>query len=122
MFNKKSFFTILFFLFLLSIFNLFDDVTYKYVGISLTSYREFEINCGSAIEILSNIDNDDYFIPLGMDKNNCISSSVLKLINFGSTLIFILLVALVGIRYFRKKVKPDDLSDLIYILKRRNSK
>ena len=92
MFNKKSFFTILFFLFLLSIFNLFDDVTYKYVGISLTSYREFEINCGSAIEILSNIDNDDYFIPLGMDKNNCISSSVLKLINFGSTLIFIILV------------------------------
>ena len=122
MFNKKSFFTILFFLFLLSIFNLFDDVTYKYVGISLTSYREFEINCGSAIEILSNIGNDDYFIPLGMDKNNCISSSVLKLINFASTLIFLILVGLVGLRYFRKKVKPDDLSDLIYILKRRNTK
>ena len=122
MFNKKTFFLILFFLLLLSIFNLLNDVTYKYIGISLTSYEKFEINCGSAIEILSNLGNDEYFIPLGMDKNNCINSSVLKIINFVSTLIFILLVALVGLKYFGKKTKPDDLSDLIYILRRRNSK
>ena len=34
----------------------------------------------------------------------------------------VILVAFVGTRYFRKRVKPYDLSDLIYILKRRNSK
>ena len=98
MFNKKSFFTILFFLFLLSIFNLFDDVTYKYVGILLTSYREFEINCGSAIEILSNIGNPDFMDSLGVNRRSCIGSAVVKIINFFTTTLVLLLSAYLGFR------------------------
>ena len=55
MFNKKSFLIILLFLFLVSFFNLFNQVTLEYVGISLNVYKEFEISCGTVIEIFSNV-------------------------------------------------------------------
>ena len=122
MFNKKSFLIFLAFLFLLSVFNLFSDVTLEYVGISLDLYKEFEISCGTVIEIVSNIGNQEFMQSLGVNRKSCIGSTVVKIINFISTTILLLFVAYLGLRYFKKVDSREDLSDLISILKRRNTK
>ena len=122
MFNKKSFLTFLIFLFLVSIFNLFNEVTLEYVGISLDLYKEFEISCGTVVEIISNIGNAEFMESLGVNRRSCIGSAFVKIINFISTTLFLLLTAYLGLRYFKKIDTREDLSDLISILKRRNSK
>ena len=122
MFNKKSFLIILIFLFLVSVFNLFNEVTLEYVGISLNLYKEFEISCGSVVEIFSNIGNEEFLKSLGVDRKACIGTAFVKLINFISTSLFLLLIALIGLAYFKRIETREDLSDLIAILKRRNSK
>ena len=122
MFNKKSFLIILIFLFLVSVFNLFNEVTLEYVGISLNLYKEFEISCGSVVEILLNIGNEEFLKSLGVDRKACIGTAFVKLINFISTSLFLLLIAVVGLAYFKRIETREDLSDLIAILKRRNSK
>ena len=122
MFNKKSFLIFLAFLFLLSVFNLFSDVTLEYVGISLDLYKEFEISCGTVIEIVSNIGNQEFMQSLGVNRKSCIGSVVVKIINFISTTFFLLFVTYLGLRYFKKIDSREDLSDLISILKRRNTK
>ena len=48
--------------------------------------------------------------------------SDVKIINFISTTLLLLLTAYLGLRYFKKIDTREDLSDLISILKRRNSK
>ena len=122
MFNKKSFLIILIFLFLVSVFNLFNEVTLEYVGISLNLYKEFEISCGSVVEIFSNIGNEEFLKSLGVDRKACIGTAIVKLINFISTSLFLLFIALIGLAYFKRIETREDLSDLIAILKRRNSK
>ncbi len=122
MFNKKSFLIFLILLFLVSLFNLFSEVTLKYVGISLNLYKEFEISCGTVIEIISNIGNAEFMDSLGVNRRSCIGSAFVKVINFISTTLFLLLTAYLGLRYFKKIDTREDLSDLISILKRRNSK
>ena len=122
MFNKKSFLTFLIFLFFVSAFNLFSDVTLEYVGISLDLYKEFEISCGTVIEIISNIGNVEFMDSLGVNRRSCVGSAFVKIINFISTTLFLLLTAYFGLRYFKKIDTREDLSDLISILKRRNSK
>ena len=122
MFNKKSFLIFLIFLFLVSVFNLFNEVTLEYVGISLNLYKEFEISCGSVVEIFSNIGNEEFLKSLGVDRKACIGTAIVKLINFISTSLFLLLIALIGLAYFKRIETREDLSDLIAILKRRNSK
>jgi len=122
MFNKKSFLIILIFLFLVSVFNLFNEVTFDYVGISLNLYKEFEISCGSVVEIISNIGNDTYLKSLGVNKKQCIGTAFVKLLNFISTTLFLVLAAYIGLAYFKRNETREDLSDLIMILKRRNSK
>ena len=122
MFNKKSFLIILIFLFLVSVFNLFNEVTLEYVGISLNLYKEFEISCGSVVEIFSNIGNEEFLNSLGVDRKACIGTAIVKLVNFISTSLFLLLIALIGLAYFKRIETREDLSDLIAILKRRNSK
>ena len=122
MFNKKSFLIILIFLFLVSVFNLFNEVTFDYVGISLNLYKEFEISCGSVVEIISNIGNDAYLKYLGVNKKQCIGTAFVKLLNFISTTLFLVLAAYIGLAYFKRNETREDLSDLIMILKRHNSK
>jgi hypothetical protein len=122
MFNKKSFLIFLILLFLVSVFNLFSEVTLEYVGISLDLYKEFEISCGTVIEIISNIGNSEFMDSLGVNRRSCIGSAFVKIINFISTTLFLLLTAYLGLRYFKKLDTREDLSDLISILKRRNSK
>jgi hypothetical protein len=122
MFNKKSFLIFLILLFLVSVFNLFSQVTLEYVGISLDLYKEFEISCGTVIEIITNIGNADFMDSLGVNRRSCVGSAFVKIINFISTTLFLLLTAYLGLRYFKKIDTREDLSDLISILKRRNSK
>ena len=122
MFNKKSFLIFLILLFLVSVFNLFSEVTLEYVGISLDLYKEFEISCGTVIEIISNIGNSEFMNSLGVNRRSCVGSAFVKVINFISTTLFLLLTAYLGLRYFKKIDTREDLSDLISILKRRNSK
>ena len=122
MFNKKSFLIFLILLFLVSVFNLFSQVTLEYVGISLDLYKEFEINCGTVIEIITNIGDADFMDSLGVNRRSCVGSAFVKIINFISTTLFLLLTAYLGLRYFKKLDTREDLSDLISILKRRNSK
>ena len=122
MFNKKSFLIFLILLFLVSVFNLFSEVTLEYVGISLNLYKEFEISCGTVIEIISNIGNAEFMDSLGVNRRSCIGSAFVKVINFISTTLFLLLTGYLGLRYFKKIDTREDLSDLISILKRRNSK
>ena len=122
MFNKKSFLIFLILLFLVSVFNLFSEVTLEYVGISLDLYREFEISCGTVIEIITNIGDADFMDSLGVNRRSCVGSAFVKIINFISTTLFLLLTAYLGLRYFKKLDTREDLSDLISILKRRNSK
>ena len=122
MFNKKSFLIFLILLFFVRLFNLFSDVTLEYVGISLDLYKEFEISCGTVIEIISNIGNSEFMNSLGVNRRSCVGSAFVKVINFISTTLFLLLTAYLGLRYFKKIDTREDLSDLISILKRRNSK
>ena len=122
MFNKKSFLIFLILLFFVSVFNLFSDVTLEYVGISLDLYKEFEISCGTVIEIITNIGDADFMDSLGVNRRSCVGSAFVKIINFISTTLFLLLTAYLGLRYFKKLDTREDLSDLISILKRRNSK
>ena len=122
MFNKKSFLIFLILLFLVSVFNLFSDVTLEYVGISLDLYKEFEISCGTVFEIITKIGDADFMDSLGVNRRSCVGSAFVKIINFISTTLFLLLTAYLGLRYFKKLDTREDLSDLISILKRRNSK
>ena len=122
MFNKKSFLIFLILLFLVSVFNLFSEVTLEYVGISLDLYKEFEISCGTVFEIITNIGNADFMDSLGVNRRSCVGSAFVKIINFMSTTLLLLLTAYLGLRYFKKIDTREDLSDLISILKRRNSK
>ncbi|MBR9877774.1 hypothetical protein GYB13_05295 [bacterium] len=122
MFNKKSFLIFLILLFLVSVFNLFSEVTLEYVGISLDLYKEFEISCGTVFEIITNIGDADFMDSLGVNRRSCVGSAFVKIINFISTTLFLLLTAYLGLRYFKKIDTREDLSDLISILKRRNSK
>jgi hypothetical protein len=122
MFNKKSFLIFLILLFLVSVFNLFSEVTLEYVGISLNLYKEFEISCGTVFEIITNIGNAEFMDSLGVNRRSCVGSAFVKIINFISTTLLLLLTAYLGLRYFKKIDTREDLSDLISILKRRNSK
>ena len=122
MFNKKSFLIFLILLFLVSLFNLFSEVTLEYVGISLNLYKEFEISCGTVFEIITKIGDADFMDSLGVNRRSCVGSAFVKIINFISTTLFLLLTAYLGLRYFKKLDTREDLSDLISILKRRNSK
>ena len=110
------------FLFIVSVFNLFNEVTLEYVGISLNLYKEFEVKCGTVFVILSNIGNPDFMDSLGVNRRSCIGSAVVKIINFFTTTLVLLLSAYLGLKYFKKIETREDLSDLISILKRRNSK
>ena len=122
MFNKKSFLIFLILLFLVSVFNLFSEVTLEYVGISLDLYKEFKISCGTVFEIITNIGDADFMDSLGVNRRSCVGSAFVKIINFISTTLLLLLTAYLGLRYFKKIDTREDLSDLISILKRRNSK
>jgi len=119
--NKNYFFIFLSTLYLISFLNLFNDVTYEYIGYSIDFFQKFEVNCGSFINLLQNSTNDTFLNTLGAYRNFCINTAYTRILNFTIFTFFISLVLIIGIKYLKKLSESEDLSDLIMILKRRNN-
>jgi len=119
--NKNKFINFLIALFIFSIFYLFSDVIIRYEGVSLREFKEFELNCGSFVDIL--IYKDQYIgnSSLRMNSSVCYNLALLKVLNTSLLLIFITISLFFGIKYFKNKKNREDLSDLIKILKKRNN-
>jgi hypothetical protein len=118
--NKNKFINFLIALFIFSIFYLFSDVIIRYEGVSLREFKEFELNCGSVVDIL--IHKDQYIgnSSLRMNASVCYNLALLKVLNTSLLLIFISISLYFGIKYFKYKSNREDLTDLINILKKRN--
>jgi hypothetical protein len=118
--NKNKFINFLIALFIFSIFYLFSDVIIRYEGVSLREFKEFELNCGSVVDIL--IYKDQYIgnSSLRMNASVCYNLALLKVLNTSLLLIFISISLYFGIKYFKYKSNREDLTDLINILKKRN--
>jgi hypothetical protein len=119
--NKNKFINFLIALFIFSIFYLFSDVIIRYEGVSLREFKEFELNCGSFIDIL--IYKDQYIgnSSLRMNASVCYNLALLKVLNTSLLFIFITISFYFGIKYFKNKKIREDLTDLIQILKNRNN-
>ncbi len=118
--NKNKFINFLIALFIFSIFYLFSDVIIRYEGVSLREFKEFELNCGSVVDIL--IYKDQYIgnSSLRMNASVCYNLALLKVLNTSLLLIFITISLYFGFKYFKNKSNREDLTDLINILKKRN--
>jgi len=119
--NKNKFINFLIALFIFSIFYLFSDVIIRYEGVSLREFKEFELNCGSFIDIL--IYKDQYIgnSSLRMNASVCYNLALLKVLNTSLLFLFITISFYFGIKYFKNKKIREDLTDLIQILKNRNN-
>lgn len=121
MINKKFFVTFLTLLTIYTFFKLFSDVEVEFFTISLYEYRQFSLNCGSVYQILfESIEYTDN--NLRMNKVICYNNAVLKVLNTFLTAVFILILFIFGIKYFNKRKNTEDLSDLLFILKKRNKR
>lgn len=121
MFNKKSLVLILVSVYILTFFYLINDVQIEFTGVSLVKYKEFKLNCGSIYDIL--INNIQYTESnLRMNEVVCKSTAIVKVLN--SILIFIssIFIFIFGLKYINSRTEREDISDLLYLLKRRNKK
>ena len=121
MFNKKSLVLILVSVYILTFFYLINDVQIEFTGVSLVKYKEFKLNCGSIYDIL--INNVQYTESnLRMNEVVCKSTAIVKVLN--SILIFIssIFIFIFGLKYINSRTEREDISDLLYLLKRRNKK
>ena len=121
MFNKKSLVLILVSVYILTFFYLLNDVQIEFTGVSLVKYKEFKLNCGSIYDIL--INNIQYTESnLRMNEVVCYNNAVFKILNAFFSIVFILVLLRFGISYINKKSNTEDLSDLLFILRRRNKR
>ena len=121
MFNKKYFVAFLILLTFYTFFNLFSDVKVEFLSLSLVEYKEFSLNCGNVYQIL--IEGIEYTDKnLRMNEVVCYNNAVLKIFNAFVSVIFILVISRFGIRYINRKSNTEDLSDLLFILRRRNKR
>ena len=120
--NNKKYFIIFFStLFLSAIINLFLDVKVEFLATSLVEYRKYSLNCGSVYQIL--IEGLEYTDKnLRMNDVVCYNNAVIKVFNTVLVSIFVFFVLKFGIRYIDNKSNIEDISDLLKILKNRNSK
>lgn len=120
--NNKKYFIIFFLtLFLSAIINLFLDVKVEFLATSLVEYRKYSLNCGSVYQIL--IEGLEYTDKnLRMNDVVCYNNAVIKVFNTVLVSIFVFFVLKFGIRYIDNKSNIEDISDLLKILKNRNSK
>ncbi len=120
--NNKKYFIIFFStLFLAAIINLFLDVKVEFLATSLVEYRKYSLNCGSVYQIL--IEGLEYTDKnLRMNDVVCYNNAVIKVFNTVLVSIFVFFVLKFGIRYIDNKSNIEDISDLLKILKNRNSK
>ena len=121
MFNKKYFATFLILLTFYTFYNLFSDVKVEFLSLSLVEYKEFSLNCGNVYQIL--IEGVEYTDKnLRMNEIVCYNNAVLKILNAFFSIVLILVLLRFGIRYFNRKSNTEDLSDLLFILRRRNKR
>ncbi len=119
--SKYTIFAILIFM-IFSISNIFSIVYIEYNAVSLVEYRKYSVECGPLLEILSN--NIDFSTNplLSMNRTSCRNMAIVTLINTFISIIFLTFLLVLVVRLIKNKTETEDLSDLINILKKRNSK
>ena len=119
--SKYTIVAILIFM-IFSISNIFSIVYIEYNAVSLVEYRKYSVECGPLLEILSN--NIDFSTNplLSMNRTSCRNMAIVTLINTFISIIFLSFLLILVVRLIKNKTETEDLTDLINILKRRNSK
>ena len=119
--SKYTIVAILIFM-IFSISNIFSIVYIEYNAVSLVEYRKYSVECGPLLEILSN--NIDFSTNplLSMNRTSCRNMAIVTLINTFISIIFLSFLLILVIRLIKNKTETEDLTDLISILKKRNSK
>ena len=119
--SKYTIVAILIFM-IFSISNIFSIVYIEYNAVSLVEYRKYSVECGPLLEILSN--NIDFSTNplLSMNRTSCRNMAIVTLINTFISIIFLSFLLILVVRLIKNKTETEDLSDLINILKKRNSK
>jgi len=121
MFNKKYFITFFSSLLAFVIINLFLDVKVEFLTASFVEFKQFSLNCGSVYQIL--IEGIEYTDKnLKMHDAICYNNAVIKVFNTIIGTIAVLMILKFGIQYIDRKTNREDLSDLLRILKFRNSR
>ena len=119
--SKYTIVAILIFM-IFSISNIFSIVYIEYNAVSLVEYRKYSVECGPLLEILSN--NIDFSTDplLSMNRTSCRNMAIVTLINTFISIIFFSFLLILVVRLIKNKTETEDLTDLINILKKRNSK
>ena len=122
MFKSKYTIVAIFIFMIFSISNIFSIVYIEYNAVSLVEYRKYSVECGPLLEILSN--NIDFSTDplLSMNRTSCRNMAIVTLINTFISIIFLTFLLVLVVRLIKNKTETEDLSDLINILKKRNSK
>jgi hypothetical protein len=119
--SKYTIVAILIFM-IFSISNIFSIVYIEYNAVSLVEYRKYSVECGPLLEILSN--NIDFSTDplLSMNRSSCRNMAIVTSINTFISIIFLSFLLILVVRLIKNKTETEDLTDLINILKKRNSK
>ena len=119
--SKYTIVAILIFM-IFSISNIFSIVYIEYNAVSLVEYRKYSVECGPLLEILSN--NIDFSTDplLSMNRTSCRNMAIVTLINTFISIIFLSFLLILVVKLIKNKTETEDLTDLINILKKRNSK
>ena len=118
--SKYTIVAILIFM-IFSISNIFSIVYIEYNAVSLVEYRKYSVECGPLLEILSN--NIDFSTDplLSMNRTSCRNMAIVTLINTFISIIFLSFLLILVVRLIKNKTETEDLTDLLNILKKRNS-
>ena len=118
--SKYTIVAILIFM-IFSISNIFSIVYIEYNAVSLVEYRKYSVECGPLLEILSN--NIDFSTDplLSMNRTSCRNMAIVTLINTFISIILLSFLLILVVRLIKNKTETEDLTDLINILKKRNS-
>ena len=121
MFNRKYFQFFFTSLLIFIIINLFLDVKVEFLTASFVEFKQFSLNCGSVYQIL--IEGVEYTDKnLRMHDAICYNNAVIRVFNTVLGIIAVLLILKYGLLYLDKKSNREDLTDLLKILRIRNSK
>ena len=119
--SKYTIVAILIFM-IFSISNIFSIVYIEYNAVSLVEYRKYSVECGPLLEILSNSIDFSTDPLLSMNRTSCRNMAIVTLINTFISIIFLTFLLVLVVRLIKNKTETEDLTDLINILKKRNSK
>ena len=121
MFNRKYFQIFFTSLLIFIIINLFLDVKVEFLTASFVEFKQFSLNCGSVYQIL--IEGVEYTDKnLRMHDAICYNNAVIRVFNTVLGITTVLLILKYGLLYLDKKSNREDLTDLLNILRIRNSK